>query len=151
MQDEKIVKKSPPAYHHTNLSGHIFATKAHIDNRKKKLLKAISPPHVPTIWCTSAHYRLRSVGEFGAPQLFSTGFVSWVLPPLLHTTIIISCPLKQLLGRLWWAIPRQCLCSAVAWASDLLLCPKCHSSPLLFGPCLLWPNDRPSQLLLNTC
>jgi len=23
---------------------------------------------------------------------------------------------------------------------------KWHSSPLLFGPCLLWPNGRPSQL-----
>jgi len=21
----------------------------------------------------------------------------------------------------------------------------------LFGPCLLWPNGRPSQLLLSTC
>jgi len=26
-----------------------------------------------------------------------------------------------------------------------------HSSPLLFGPCLLWPNGRPSQLLLSSC
>jgi len=24
-------------------------------------------------------------------------------------------------------------------------------SPTLFGPCLLWPKDRPSQLLLSTC
>ena len=23
--------------------------------------------------------------------------------------------------------------------------------PPIFGPCLLWPNDRPSQLLLSTC
>ena len=23
--------------------------------------------------------------------------------------------------------------------------------PALFGPCLLWPNGRPSQLLLSTC
>ena len=27
---------------------------------------------------------------------------------------------------------------------------KRHSLPNL-GPCLLWPNDRPSQLLLSTC
>ena len=27
---------------------------------------------------------------------------------------------------------------------------KGHSSRLLFGPCLLWPNGRPSQLLLST-
>jgi len=29
--------------------------------------------------------------------------------------------------------------------------PKGHSSPPLFGPCLLWPNGRPSQILLSTC
>jgi len=32
--------------------------------------------------------------------------------------------------------------------------PKGHSPPVLppiFGPCLLWPKDRPSQLLLSTC
>jgi len=28
-------QKSPSAHHHTNLSGYIFVTKAHIDNRKK--------------------------------------------------------------------------------------------------------------------
>jgi len=28
---------------------------------------------------------------------------------------------------------------------------KGHSSPLLFSPCLLWPNGRPFRLLLNTC
>jgi len=28
---------------------------------------------------------------------------------------------------------------------------KGHSSPLLLGPCLLWPNGRRSQLLLSTC
>jgi len=26
-----------------------------------------------------------------------------------------------------------------------------HSSPTLFGRCLLWPNGRPSQLLLSSC
>jgi len=25
-----------------------------------------------------------------------------------------------------------------------------HTSPIL-GPCLLWPNGRPSQLLLSSC
>ena len=28
---------------------------------------------------------------------------------------------------------------------------KAHSSPPLFGPCLLWPNGRPSQQLLSSC
>jgi len=38
---------------------------------------AISPPYVCTIWWTLAHWRLRSVGEFGEPQQISTGFASW--------------------------------------------------------------------------
>ena len=33
-------KKSPSRHHHTTLSGHIFATKACIDNRKKNLLSS---------------------------------------------------------------------------------------------------------------
>jgi len=28
---------------------------------------------------------------------------------------------------------------------------KRHSPPLIFGPCLLWPNSRPPQLLLRSC
>jgi len=32
---KKIAKNSPSAHHCTTLSGHIFAIKAHIDNRKK--------------------------------------------------------------------------------------------------------------------
>jgi len=32
---KNYVKKSSSAHHRTNLSGYIFATKAHIDNRKK--------------------------------------------------------------------------------------------------------------------
>jgi len=38
-----------------NLVGYVFATKARIDNWKKNCYAAISPPHVPTIWWTSAH------------------------------------------------------------------------------------------------
>jgi len=37
MQD---TKNSLSAHHHTTMSGHIFATKAHIDNRKKNLLNS---------------------------------------------------------------------------------------------------------------
>jgi len=40
MQDaKKIAKKSLSAHHRTTLLGYIFATKARIDNRKKKLVK----------------------------------------------------------------------------------------------------------------
>jgi len=36
---QKIAKKSPSGHLRTTLSGYIFAFKARIDNRKKKLLK----------------------------------------------------------------------------------------------------------------
>jgi len=46
---QKIAKKLPSAHHHTTLSGYIFATKAHIDNRKKvtkqQYLLQISPQY----------------------------------------------------------------------------------------------------------
>ena len=47
MQDAKNRQKSPSAHHRTGLSGHIFATEAHIDNRKKMLSSNISStcPH----------------------------------------------------------------------------------------------------------
>ena len=35
----KSRQKLPSGHHRTTLSGYIFATKAHIDNRKKKLVK----------------------------------------------------------------------------------------------------------------
>jgi len=42
-------KNSPSGHHCTTLSGYIFATKAHIDNRKKNLLNSNISPHVATI------------------------------------------------------------------------------------------------------
>jgi len=48
-------KKSPFWHHRTTLSGHIFAIKARINNRKKTCYAAIHPPHVLTIWWTSAY------------------------------------------------------------------------------------------------
>jgi len=37
---QKIAKNRPSGHHCTTLPGHIFATKAHIDNRKKNLLSS---------------------------------------------------------------------------------------------------------------
>ena len=58
---QKVVKKSPSGHHHTTLSGHIFATKARIDNRKKDLLsRNISSTHShnigPVVWGTPANF-----------------------------------------------------------------------------------------------
>jgi len=53
---QTIAKKSPSGHHRTTLSGYIFTTKACTNNRKKTNCEAaISPPHVLTIWRTSAH------------------------------------------------------------------------------------------------
>jgi len=40
IQDATTHQKTPSGHHRTNLSGYIFATKAHIDNPKKKLLNS---------------------------------------------------------------------------------------------------------------
>jgi len=40
-------KKSPSAHHCTTLSGYIFATKVHINNRKKSLLNSNISPSCP--------------------------------------------------------------------------------------------------------
>jgi len=76
-----MAQNSPSACHRTTFLGCIFATKACIDSRKKKTCwTAVSPPHVPTVRWTSAHLRLRSVYQFGAPSKFQrvshVGFVT---------------------------------------------------------------------------
>jgi len=40
IQDAKSSQKSPSGHHHTTLSGDIFVTKVHIDNRKENLLSS---------------------------------------------------------------------------------------------------------------
>jgi len=65
IQDAKRRQKSPSGHHRTNLSGYIFATKAHIDNRKKSFKRQLCPPHVfsplaaetnPVVWGTPANF-----------------------------------------------------------------------------------------------
>jgi len=68
---QKSRQKSPCGHHPTTLSGYIFATKAHIDNRKKNLLSSnisSSCPHNmvnlsplaaeigPVVWGTPANF-----------------------------------------------------------------------------------------------
>jgi len=65
MQDAKSATNLPSVHHRTTLSGHIFATKAHIDNWKKNLLNSnisvavrnggssFSEPSCPTVECAT--------------------------------------------------------------------------------------------------
>ena len=66
-----------------------------------------------------------------------------------HLTLLVS---KVMIREAMTGDSTSVLVPAVASASDLLLSPKKgQSSPLLFGPCLLRPNGRPSPLLRSTC
>jgi len=56
IQHAKIAKKSPSGHHPTNLSGYIFAIKAHINNRKN-LVKRQYLPHM-----SSQYGELRPTG-----------------------------------------------------------------------------------------
>jgi len=75
---QKVVKKLPSAHHCTTLSGYIFATKAHIDNRRKTIKQQyllhmsaqygeLPPPIAaeigPVVWGTPANFDLFRVSE----------------------------------------------------------------------------------------
>jgi len=66
---------------------------------------------------------------------------SMVLPCLLHTVLYLSLTSKVII--------REAMTGPVPTFS----CPPKNrqSSRLLYGQCLLWPNGRPSQLLLSSC
>jgi len=61
-------KKSPSWHHRTNLSGYIFATKAHIDNRKNTLNNNTSP---------TCCYNMVNFGPLAAE-------ICWLLASLRH-------------------------------------------------------------------
>jgi len=85
---QKIAKNSPSAHRRTTLSGHIFAIKARIDNRKKNLLNSsISPtgPHNMVNFgplTSEIYWRV-----CGTPADFN-GFC--VLAVLLHGTLVVG-------------------------------------------------------------
>jgi len=70
-------KNLPFAHHRTTLSGYIFATKACIDSRKKKLVKQQYLLHV-CLHCVEIQLTNGWVGELGAPQQILMGFASWL-------------------------------------------------------------------------
>ena len=62
----KISKNSTPGHHRTTLSGYIFATEAHIDNRKKNLLSSnicLTCPYNMELRPTSGWDRFVSLGH----------------------------------------------------------------------------------------
>jgi len=86
---QKIAKKSPSGHHRTTLSGYIFATKAHIDNRENLLKQQFSPtcPHNTANFGPLAALAAEiGSGVCGSPASFS-GFR--VLAALLHGTLVV--------------------------------------------------------------
>jgi len=81
-------KKSPSGHHCTTLLGRMFATKAHIDSRKKNLLSS-------NISSTCPH----NMANFG-PLTADIGSVVWgtpanfngfrILAALLHATLVVG-------------------------------------------------------------
>jgi len=85
---QKSLQKSPSGHHRTTLSGYIFATKIHVDNRKKNLLSS-------NISSTCPHNMVNmgplaaEIGPvvWGTPANFN-GFC--VLAALLHGTVVVG-------------------------------------------------------------
>jgi len=83
----KIAKTLPSARHHTSLSGHIFANKAHVDNRKNFLnsnIASICNHNMVDLGPLTAEIRWR---VWGTPANFN-GFR--VLAVLLHGTLVVG-------------------------------------------------------------
>jgi len=95
MRDAKIAKNSPFAHHRTTLSGHNFATKAHVDNRKKR----VKQQYLPHMSLQYGELRPTSgwdrSGGLGHPQLISTGFASWQRYCTLTLVVGVSQTLRR--------------------------------------------------------
>jgi len=92
---KKVAKKSPSGHHRTTLSGYIFATIAHIDNREKNLLSSNMSSRCP-----------HNIVNFG-PLTADIGSGVWgtsanfngfrILAALLHSSQVVS--ISQTLRR----------------------------------------------------
>ena len=75
---QKVVKKSPSGHHRATLSGYIFASKAHIDNWKKNLLRS-------NISSTCSH----NMVNFG-PLAAEIGPVVWSTPANFNGFLLLG-------------------------------------------------------------
>jgi len=81
-------KNSPSVHDHTPLSGHIFATKARIDNQKKNLLNSNISSTQPNNMVNVSPLTAEICWQvWGTPAKFN-GFR--VLAALLHGTLVVG-------------------------------------------------------------
>jgi len=86
---QKIAKNRPPGHHRTTLSGHIFPTKAHIDNRKKNFLSTSSI----SSRCLDNMVNFGPLAAEIGPVVWGTpGNFNWfrVYTALLHGTLVVG-------------------------------------------------------------
>jgi len=92
-----MIQKMPSGHHPTTLSGYIFATNAHIDNSKKKLVKQQYIVHMYS-QCSEANFGPLAAEivllVWGTPANFN-GFR--LLAMLLHGTPVVG--ISQTLWR----------------------------------------------------
>jgi len=93
-------QKSPSRHHRTNLSGHIFATKARIHNRKKTLLNcnisSTCPHNMVNVGLLSAEICWR---VWGTPANFNGFRVLGLLAALPHGTLLAGVSQTAALNR----------------------------------------------------
>jgi len=85
---QKIAKNSPSGHHRTTLSGYIFATKVHIDNRKKNLLKSNTSSTCPYNMVNFSPLAVHIVSLVWGTPANVNGFR--FLTVLLHGTLVVG-------------------------------------------------------------
>ena len=150
---QKIAKNSPSAHHRTTLSGYIWATKAHIDNRKKLLSSNISSICSDNIlnfglltaencWRVWAPQEISNFNGFRvlasilqqrrSPDANQTLHDVWPSHALVYTFLGGSWPLTEFC-QLQYSLYVQILCSPILAALGLL-----HGSRALGVSQTLW-------------
>jgi len=104
---QKIAKNLPYGYHHTTLSGYIFATKARIDNPKKNLLNS-------NISSTCPH-NMVNVG----PLTAEIGLPVWGAPTNFNRFRVLASLLQRRATSLKGGQPTVARCLVVCWAGTL--------------------------------
>jgi len=94
---QKSRQKSPSVHHSTTLSGYIFATKACVDNRKKKLVKQQYLPYMSHNMVNFGPLAAEIVSlVWGTPGNFNRFHV---LAALLHGTLVMGVSQTEALNR----------------------------------------------------
>ena len=94
---QKSGQKSPSGHHRTTLSGYIFVTDAHIDNRKKNLLSSnmssTCPHNMANFGLLAAEISWR---VWGPPANFNR---FCILAALLHCSLVVGVSQTAVLNR----------------------------------------------------